>query len=90
MATNNFQWAHTDITMQLTRRNAMLLGHCLPDLITIGCINTNSISCVTSQVLLYISLIFIVGVVLIRFTMAIMFVWCFSHKLGRQFPEGDV
>ncbi|KAJ7870902.1 glycosyltransferase family 2 protein [Mycena olivaceomarginata] len=61
-------------------------GHCLQDLVTVGFIDTNSIGCVASQVLLYLSLIFIVGVVLIRFGMAVMFAWFFSHKLG-NFPK---
>ncbi|KAF8170637.1 chitin synthase-domain-containing protein [Mycena galopus ATCC 62051] len=82
----NSPWLRTDITMQFMRRNQMLLGHCLQDMITVGFIDTNSIGCVASQVLLYVSLIFIVGVVLIRFAMACMFAWFFSHKLG-NFPK---
>ncbi|KAJ7467425.1 glycosyltransferase family 2 protein [Mycena galericulata] len=80
------EWAHADITMQLMRRNSMDLGHCLQDIVTVGFIDTNSIGCVASQVLLYLSLIFIVGVVLIRFTMAVMFAWFFSWKIG-TFPK---
>ncbi|KAF7293023.1 Glycosyltransferase family 2 protein [Mycena indigotica] len=83
---SNAAWTHQDITMQLRRRNQMHLGHCLQDMITVGFIDTNSIGCVASQVLLYLSLIFIVGVVLIRFAMAVMFQWFFSHKLG-NFPR---
>ncbi|KAJ7056919.1 glycosyltransferase family 2 protein, partial [Mycena amicta] len=79
-------WARQDVTMQLMRRNEMHLGRCLQDMITVGFIDTNSIGCVASQVLLYLSLIFIVGVVLIRFAMAVMFQWFFSHKLG-NFPR---
>ncbi|KAJ7261281.1 chitin synthase-domain-containing protein [Mycena haematopus] len=82
----NSSWVRTDITMQLRRRNQMLLGHCLQDMISVGFIDTNSIGCVASQVLLYLSLVFIVGVVLIRFAMACMFAWFFSQKLG-NFPK---
>ncbi|KAJ7167108.1 glycosyltransferase family 2 protein [Mycena filopes] len=79
-------WSNIDMTMQLIRRNQMDIGHCLQDMITIGFIDTNSIGCVASQVLLYVSLIFIVGVVLIRFAMAVMFQWFFSWKIG-NFPK---
>ncbi|KAJ7148626.1 glycosyltransferase family 2 protein [Mycena crocata] len=79
-------WSNADLTMLLMRRNEMQLGHCLQDMITIGFIDTQSIGCVASQVLLYLSLIFIVGVVAIRFAMAVMFQWFFSHKLG-NFPK---
>ncbi|KAJ7222578.1 glycosyltransferase family 2 protein [Mycena pura] len=82
----NSEWSRIDITMQLMRRNQMDLGRCLQDMITIGFIDTNSIGCVASQVLLYVSLVFIVGVVMIRFAMAVMFQWFFSHKIG-NFPK---
>ena len=75
-----------DLTMFLTRTNQKQLGACLQDLLTIGFIDTNSIGCVASSVVLYLSLIFIIGVVAIRFVMAVMFQWFFSWKLG-NFPR---
>lgn len=71
-----------DISMFLMRANQRTLGHCLQDIVTVGFIDTNSIGCVASQVVLYISLVFIVGVVGIRFFMAVMFAWFFSWKIG--------
>lgn len=68
--------------MYLTRTNQRDLGHCLQDIITVGFIDTNSIGCVASQVVLYISLVFIVGVVGIRFFMAVTFAWFFSWRIG--------
>jgi chitin synthase len=61
--------------------------HCLQDLVTIGFIDTSSIGYVASSVVLYLSLVFIVGVVAIRFIMAVMFQWFFSWKLGNFPPE---
>ncbi|KAF9535696.1 glycosyltransferase family 2 protein [Crepidotus variabilis] len=75
-----------DLTMLFYRTKQQPLGHCLQDLITIGFIDTNSIGCVASSVVLYLSLIFIIGVVAIRFIMAVMFQWFFSWKLG-NFPH---
>ncbi|KAJ7463662.1 hypothetical protein FB451DRAFT_458227 [Mycena latifolia] len=86
LAAPSSSYARSDITMALLRLNQRPLGHCLQDLITVGFIDTNSIGCVASQVLLYLSLIFIVGVVAIRFAMAVMFQWFFSHRLG-NFPK---
>ncbi|KAJ7146626.1 hypothetical protein C8R44DRAFT_845695, partial [Mycena epipterygia] len=80
-------YSNIDITMHLMRRNQMQLGHCLQDMISVGFIDTNSIGCVASQVLLYLSLIFILGVILIRFAMAVLFQWFFSHKLGNFLKE---
>ncbi|KAI0756168.1 chitin synthase-domain-containing protein [Daedaleopsis nitida] len=71
-----------DLSMYFLRTNQRPLGKCLQDLATVGFVDTNSIGCVASQVVLYISLIFIVGVVGIRFAMAVLFSWFFSWKLG--------
>src|SRR5262245_22279266 len=72
--------------MYLLRTNQRQLGACLQDLVTVGHIDTNSIGCVASSIVLYISLVFIIGVVAIRFGMAVMFSWFFSWKLG-TFPR---
>jgi chitin synthase len=86
MKTPNGTYNWKDITMLLVRTNQRDLGHCLEDIIMIGYIDTNSIGCVASEVVLYISLIFIIGVVAIRFVMALMFQWFFSWRLG-NFPR---
>lgn len=71
-----------DLSMYLTRTNQKPLGHCLQDIVTVGFIDTNSIGCVASEVVLYVSLVFIIGVVGIRFFMAVMFAWFFSWRIG--------
>ena len=86
MKTANGTYNGKDLTMQFFRTRQQGLGNCLQDLVTIGFIDTNSIGCVASSVVLYLSLVFIVGVVAIRFFMAVMFQWFFSWKLG-NFPR---
>lgn len=71
-----------DLSMYFLRTNQRTLGQCLEDIITVGFIDTKSVGCVASDVVLYLSLIFIIGVVAIRFVMAVMFAWFFSWKLG--------
>ncbi|KAG5720015.1 Chitin synthase 5 [Termitomyces sp. T112] len=75
-----------DLTMLFIRTGQQNIGHCLQDLVTVGFIDTNSIGCVASSVVLYLSLIFIIGVVAIRFVMAVMFAWFFSWRIG-NFPQ---
>jgi len=75
-----------DLSMMFLRTNQRQIGKCLEDVITVGFIDTNSIGCVASEVVLYLSLVFIIGVVAIRFVMAVMFAWFFSWKLG-NFPR---
>ncbi|KAG5642552.1 hypothetical protein DXG03_002565 [Asterophora parasitica] len=86
MKTANGTYNGKDLTMLLVRTNQRDLGHCLKDLVTIGFVDTNSIGCVASSVVLYLSLIFIIGVVAIRFFMAVTFAWFFSWRIG-NFPR---
>ncbi|KAF9011219.1 glycosyltransferase family 2 protein [Cyathus striatus] len=86
MKSGNGTYNGKDLTMVLIRTNQRQLGHCLQDIATIGFIDTKSIGCVASEVVLYLSLVFIIGVVAIRFVMAVMFQWFFSWKLG-NFPR---
>ena len=86
MAHANGTYNTKDLTMLFMRMGERNVGHCLQDLVTIGFIDTNTIGCVASEVVLYLSLVFIIGVVAIRFVMAVMFQWFFSWKLG-NFPR---
>ncbi|KAH9854364.1 glycosyltransferase family 2 protein [Lenzites betulinus] len=71
-----------DLSMYFSRTNQRAIASCLQDIATVGFVDTKSIGCVASQVVLYVSLVFIVGVVGIRFVMAVLFAWFFSWKLG--------
>ncbi|KZT27507.1 glycosyltransferase family 2 protein [Neolentinus lepideus HHB14362 ss-1] len=71
-----------DLTSYFLRTNQKKVAQCLQDVVTVGFIDTNTIGCVASQIVLYLSLIFIIGVVAIRFGMAVLFAWFFSGKLG--------
>ncbi|KAF7336695.1 Glycosyltransferase family 2 protein [Mycena venus] len=79
------QYSHKDITMSLYRQNLHTLGHCLQDIVTVGFVDTDTIGCVTSQVVLIASLIVIIGVVAARFAMAVFYQWFFARKIG-NFP----
>ncbi|TFK42082.1 glycosyltransferase family 2 protein [Crucibulum laeve] len=82
----NGTYNNRDLTMVFLRTKQKNIGNCLQDLVTIGFIDTKTIGCVASEVVLYLSLVFIIGVVAIRFVMAVMFQWFFSWKLG-NFPR---
>ncbi|KAJ7572008.1 glycosyltransferase family 2 protein [Mycena floridula] len=86
LKTPNGTFNGRDITMTLMRTGQQNIGRCMEDIIRVGFIDTNTIGCVASRVVLILSLIFIVGVVAIRFIMAVMFAWFFSWKLG-NFPR---
>ncbi|KAF8753934.1 Glycosyltransferase like family 2 [Rhizoctonia solani] len=72
------------VISQCTRTACLKSGSptALKDLITVGFIDTSSIGCVASEVVLYVSLVFIIGVVSIKFAMAVIFGWFISWRLG--------
>ncbi|KAI8816033.1 chitin synthase 4 [Fimicolochytrium jonesii] len=59
------------------------MGECLTAMYTVGEIEGKTFGCITSDIVLYVSLIMILGVVLLRFSMAVMFDWLVAWKLGR-------
>ncbi|CAO3584151.1 unnamed protein product [Absidia cylindrospora] len=61
---------------------------CLLDLIKVGEIDTKSVGCIASNVVLYTSLVVILGVILVKFGLAVIFGWCLSWQLG-NFKEGQ-
>ncbi|KZW00470.1 hypothetical protein EXIGLDRAFT_639196 [Exidia glandulosa HHB12029] len=82
IAKGNETFRGHDVTMMIYRTKQQGMARCLQDLTTVGFIDTNSIGCVASQVVLYVSLVFIVGVVSIRFGMAVLFGWFLSWQIG--------
>ncbi|KAI0049267.1 glycosyltransferase family 2 protein [Auriscalpium vulgare] len=82
MMTPNGTFNGKDISMYMMRTGQRKLGHCLEGIIGVGFIDTNTIGCVASDVVLYVSLVFIIGVVAIRFVMAVMFAWFFGPRIG--------
>lgn len=71
-----------DVTMNVYRAQEKANFHCLQDIATVGFIDTNTIGCVASEIVLVVSLVFIIGVVSIRFAMAVIFGWFVSWRLG--------
>ncbi|KAH9947090.1 glycosyltransferase family 2 protein [Amylocystis lapponica] len=71
-----------DLSMFFMRTNQRELANCLDQIIRVGFIDTNTIGCVASDIVLYVSLVFIIGVVGIRFAIAVLFAWFFSWRIG--------
>lgn len=87
----NATWAGKDVSSSAFKLNVTNEFDCLEQIIGVGQIDSKTIGCVASSVELYLSLVFILGVVLIRFFMAVIFGWCLSWRLGaygkNQTPE---
>ncbi|KAI8984616.1 chitin synthase-domain-containing protein [Mycotypha africana] len=55
---------------------------CLSETIRVGQIDTMSSGCMFSEIILYVSLIVILGIIFAKFFLATLFGWCLSWKLG--------
>ncbi|KAG0181283.1 Chitin synthase, class 3 [Apophysomyces sp. BC1021] len=65
-----------------TTADRLRIGKCMTDILKVGVLDTRSTGCIISDIVLWVSLAVILGVVLIRFLLALVFGWCISWKLG--------
>jgi chitin synthase len=65
-----------------TTADRLQIGKCMTDILKVGVLDTRSTGCIISDIVLWISLAVILGVVLIRFFMALIFGWFISGRLG--------
>ncbi|ORX43850.1 hypothetical protein DM01DRAFT_253733 [Hesseltinella vesiculosa] len=57
-------------------------AECLSSLIKVGSVDTLSLGCIASDIVLYVSLVVILAVIVVKFVMAVIFGWFLSWKLG--------
>lgn len=93
MISDSAQFTGRDISHSIsTNRNSgadfLEEAKCLSSIIKVGSLDTLSIGCISSDIILYVSLVVILGVILAKFGMAMIFGWCLSWKLG-NFKEGN-
>ncbi|KAG2230309.1 hypothetical protein INT48_001075 [Thamnidium elegans] len=79
---------HTVATHRTLSKQWTSEANCLLDVIKVGEIDTKSVGCIASDVVLYTSLIVILGVILVKFGLAVIFGWFLSWKLGNFKKEG--
>jgi chitin synthase len=78
----NATYAGQDITALVERAGLTQYAECMTDVIQVGFVDSISIGCVASDIVLYVSLVFILGAVVIKFGMAVVFGWFLSWRLG--------
>ncbi|EXJ88572.1 chitin synthase 4 [Capronia coronata CBS 617.96] len=69
-----------DITHVLQSSADKKVGRCLTQIAKVGSIDTESVGCIASKVVLYVSLVFILAIVLAKFFLALAFQWFLSGK----------
>jgi chitin synthase len=74
----------TDATQGLVEsKQGYLAGQCLQELYMMGYLEADTMGCIATDIVLNVSLVVILGVVLVRFFMALTFEWTLSWQLGR-------
>jgi chitin synthase len=71
-----------DVTRAYSSSYEKQVARCFTEIIKVGSIDTESIGCIASKVVLYVSLIFILAVVMAKFVLALAFQWFISKKFG--------
>lgn len=82
MKAGNRTFQQRDISSLVARTGWDHEFDCLTDVIRVGFVDSMTIGCVASQIVLYVSLVFILGAVLIKFFMALFFGWFLSWRMG--------
>lgn len=65
-----------------TTADRLQIAKCLTDLVKVGVLDERSAGCLISDIVLFVSLVVILGVVLVRFLLALVFGWFISRNLG--------
>jgi chitin synthase len=79
---NNPAVRGVDVTRAYSSSYEKQVARCFTEIIKVGSIDTESIGCIASKVVLYVSLIFILAVVGAKFVLALAFQWFISKKFG--------
>ncbi|KAI9680191.1 MAG: Chitin synthase, class 3 [Trizodia sp. TS-e1964] len=69
-----------DVTHAFQTSADKQIGRCLQEIIRVGSIDTETVGCIASKVVLYVSLVFIISIVLVKFFLALFFGWVFSRR----------
>ncbi|WPH02348.1 Chitin synthase 4 [Acrodontium crateriforme] len=69
-----------DTTLAFSSGPNKQVAECFQEIIKVGSIDTETVGCIASKVVLYVSLIFILGIVGVKFLFALLFQWFLCRK----------
>ncbi|KAK5120373.1 Chitin synthase 4 [Meristemomyces frigidus] len=80
-----------DVTLAFSSGKNKQIAECFQDIIKVGSIDTETVGCIASKVVLYVSLIFILSIVVIKFILALVFQWflCKKYAASKTSMSGD-
>lgn len=69
-----------DVTHSFQSSEDKQIAQCLEQIIKVGSVDTETIGCIASKVVLYVSLVFILSIVISKFILALIFQWFICRK----------
>ncbi len=73
-----------DITHKFQRPSEKKIADCLEQIIKVGQVDTDTVGCIASQVVLYVALAFIISIVGAKFLLALYFQWFMSRRYAAK------
>lgn len=73
-----------DLTYYFQTGTEKKIGRCLSQIVKVGSIDTDTVGCIASKVVLYVSLIFILSIVGVKFAFALLFQWFLAPRFAAQ------
>ncbi|KAF7919524.1 uncharacterized protein EAE98_009364 [Botrytis deweyae] len=69
-----------DVTHAFQSSEDKKIAQCFEQIIKVGSVDTETVGCIASKVVLYVSLAFILAIVLVKFVLALIFQWFIASK----------
>ncbi|APA07450.1 hypothetical protein sscle_03g022200 [Sclerotinia sclerotiorum 1980 UF-70] len=69
-----------DVTHAFQSSDDKKIAQCFEQIIKVGSVDTKSVGCIASKVVLYVSLAFILAIVFVKFILALIFQWFIASK----------
>lgn len=71
-----------DVTHAFQAAGDKQMAQCFEEIIKVGTVDTDTVGCIASKVVLYVSLVFILAIVISKFLLALVFQWFISRKFA--------
>nr|BCA90171.1 chitin synthase D [Ogataea thermomethanolica (nom. inval.)] len=71
-----------DLSVLLTDPVERQVANCLIEIVKVGVVDVDTIGCISATIVLYVSLVFVLSIVMSKFFVACYFKWCVARKQG--------
>ncbi|KAG7703642.1 hypothetical protein KL950_004438 [Ogataea haglerorum] len=71
-----------DLSLLLTEPHERQAANCLIEILKVGVVDVDTIGCIAATIVLYVSLVFVLSIVVAKFIVACYFKWCVARKQG--------